>query len=86
MTQAPPPLLSLPPAVQPARVLVWALHLALPVAALWLLLAEPHVDVVWQHQPSHFWLVLAVAAVNVVLGMRMSAAARKHTDARLFLV
>ncbi len=76
----------LPPAVQPARVLVWALHLALPVAALWLLLAQPAVDVVWQHQPSHFWLVLAVAAINVVLGARMSVAARRHTDARLFLV
>ena len=51
----------LPPTVQPARALVWALHLALPVAALWLLLARPKVDAVWQHQPSHFWLVLVVA-------------------------
>jgi len=76
----------LPPAVQPVRALVWALHLALPVAALWLLLAVPAVDVMWQHQPSHFWLVLAVAAVNVVVGARMSGVARQHTDARLFLV
>ncbi len=76
----------LPPAVQPARVLVWSLHLALPVAALWLLLARPQIDAVWQHQPSHFWLVLVVAAVNVALGVRMSVAARRHTDARLFLV
>jgi hypothetical protein len=76
----------LPPATQPARVLVWALHLALPVAALWLLLARPQIDAVWQHQPSHFWLVLAVAAVNVAIGMRISVAARRHTDARLFLV
>jgi adenylate cyclase len=76
----------LPPAVQPARVLVWFLHLALPVAALWLLLARPQVDAVWQHQPSHFWLVLVVAGVNVFLGARMSVSARRHTDARLFLV
>jgi adenylate cyclase len=76
----------LPPAVQPARVLVWFLHLALPIAALWLLLAQPQVDAVWQHQPSHFWLVLIVAVVNVWLGARMSATARRHTDARLFLV
>lgn len=76
----------LPPAVQPARVLVWFLHLALPIAALWLLLAQPRVDAVWQHQPSHFWLVLIVAVVNVWLGARMSVAARHHTDARLFLV
>jgi class 3 adenylate cyclase len=76
----------LPPAVQPARVIVWALHLALPVVALWLLLARPAVDVMWQHQPSHFWLVLVVAAINVVVGVRMSIAARARTDARLFLV
>lgn len=76
----------LPPAVQPARALVWAFHLALPVAALWLLLAQPQIDIVWQHPPSHFWLVLSVAAVNVVVGVRMSAAARRHADARLFLV
>ena len=82
----PTPGVHLPPEVQPARVLVWVLHLALPVAALWLLLAQPHIDAIWQHQPSHFWLVLAVAAVNVALGARMSATARRHTDARLFLV
>ena len=82
----PTPGVHLPPAVQPARVLVWALHLALPVAALWLLLAQPQVDAAWQHQPSHFWLVLVVAAINVVVGVRMSATARRHTDARLFLV
>ncbi len=76
----------LPPTVQPVRALVWALHLALPVAALWLLLAQPAVDIIWQHPPSHFWLVLVVAAVNVVLGGRMSVVARRHTDARLFLV
>ncbi len=76
----------LPPAVQPARVVVWALHLALPVAALWLLLARPATDIVWEHHPSHFWLVVAVAGVNVALGARMNAAARTRADARLFLV
>jgi class 3 adenylate cyclase len=65
---------------------VWALHLALPVAALWLLLARPATDIIWQHHPSHFWLVLVVAAINVVVGVRMGIAARRHTDARLFLV
>jgi class 3 adenylate cyclase len=76
----------LPPTVQPARVLVWGLHLALPVVGLWLLLAQPQIDVLWQHQASHFWLVLVVAVINVVLGLRMSTAARRHLDARLFLV
>jgi adenylate cyclase len=78
--------LYLPPTFQPARALVWALHLALPVAALWLLLAQPSADVVWEHHPSHFWLVVVIAAVNVAIGARMSNAARRHTDARLFLV
>jgi class 3 adenylate cyclase len=76
----------LPPAVQPARAVVWALHLALPVAALWLLLGQPSTDLVWEHHANHFWLVLIVAAVNVVVGLRMSIAARRHIDTRLFLV
>jgi class 3 adenylate cyclase len=76
----------LPPAVQPARVLVWFLHLALPVLGLWLLLARPAADLAWEHHAEHFWLVVVVAGVNVVLGLRMGSAARRHTDARLFLV
>jgi adenylate cyclase len=76
----------LPPAVQPARVLVWFLHLALPVLGLWLLLARPTADLTWEHHGGHFWLVVVVAAGNVVLGLRMGSAARRHTDARLFLV
>jgi class 3 adenylate cyclase len=76
----------IPPAVQPARAIVWALHLALPVAALWLLLGQPSTDIAWEQHASHFWLVLAVAAVNVVVGAGMSVAARRRSDARLFLV
>jgi class 3 adenylate cyclase len=76
----------LPPAVQPARAIVWALHLALPVAALWLLLGQPATDIAWEQHASHFWLVMTVAAVNVAVGLRMSVAARRHLDARLFLV
>ena len=37
-----------------ARVAIWAFHLALPLAELWLLLAVPPADVVWEHHPSHF--------------------------------
>jgi adenylate cyclase len=76
----------LPPAVAPARVIVWALHLLVPVLGLWLLLAQPVTDLHWEHHASHFWLVLVVAGINVVLGARMGTAARRHTDARLFLV
>lgn len=68
------------------RLGVWVLHMALPLLALWLLLAQPELDVRWQHQPSHFWLVAAVAGVNVVLALRVLAAARLRGDARLLLV
>jgi class 3 adenylate cyclase len=68
------------------RAFVWALHLALPLLGLWLLLARPSLDVMWQHAPSHFWLVLTVAAVNVGLGAQIAVASRRRDDARLFLV
>lgn len=70
----------------PVRAMVWLFHLALPLAGLWLLLARPSTDALWHDAASHFWLVTAVALVNVVLGVRMSAAARRHGDARLVLV
>jgi adenylate cyclase len=70
----------------PVRPFVWVLHVALPVLALWLLVANPDLDVRWEHHPSHFWLVLAVAGVNVYLSLRVSEAALRHTDGRLFLV
>lgn len=70
----------------PVRFGVWVLHLALPLLGLWLLLGNPTLDATWEHQPSHFWLVAAVAGVNVFLGLRMSEAARRRADARLFLV
>ena len=68
------------------RVLVWVTHLALPLAGLWLLLAEPQTDLVWQDNPSHFWLVVVVGAINLVVGTQMSEASRRRGDARLFLV
>ncbi len=68
------------------RVVIWTLHLALPMAGLWLLLARPAADLPWKHHESHFWLVLVVALVNVVLGIRINIAAKRRDDARLFLV
>ncbi|MEV0150805.1 MULTISPECIES: adenylate/guanylate cyclase domain-containing protein [unclassified Nonomuraea] len=76
----------LPPATQPVRGVVWALHLAIPLAGLWLLLARPHLNVMWQHNPSHFWMILMVAGINVVLGSLISQASSRREDARLFLV
>ena len=60
--------------------------LLLPVAGFVLLLAVPSADAHWQHGPAHFWLILATALVNVVLGLAASEAARRRGDARAFLV
>jgi class 3 adenylate cyclase/uncharacterized membrane protein YidH (DUF202 family) len=60
--------------------------LLLPLAGLILLLAVPEFDVLWEHHPSHFWLVLGVAVANVVLGLLTSEAASQRGDSRLFLV
>ena len=60
--------------------------LVLPLAGLLLVLAEPDLDVEWEHHPAHFWLVLGVAVVNVTLGLLAGEAARRLDDARLFLV
>jgi adenylate cyclase len=38
--------------------------LATPVVGLALLLAEPSIDKHWDHQPSHFWIVLGAAAIS----------------------
>ncbi|WP_240197162.1 adenylate/guanylate cyclase domain-containing protein [Nonomuraea lactucae] len=76
----------LPPATQPVRGVVWAIHLALPLIGLWLLLARPQLNIEWHHNPSHFWMIITVAGINVVLGTLISEASRRRQDARLFLV
>ena len=68
------------------RASVWVLHLALPVLALWLLVAQPQLDVTWQHPVSHFWLVLGVAVVNMALAILVLRSARARSDGRLVLV
>jgi adenylate cyclase len=68
------------------RLGLWIAVLALPLAALWLLAAEPGLDRRWEHHPSHFWLVLTVAGINVALGLIASEAAARRDDDRTFLV
>jgi class 3 adenylate cyclase len=60
--------------------------LALPLAGLALLVFVPPLDAHWEHHPSHFWLVLGAALLNVALGMVVSEVARRSRDERLFLV
>jgi adenylate cyclase len=64
----------------------WLLLLALPLLGLGLLIARPELDLEWKHQPSHFWLVLTVAAVNVALAYFTNDAAMRRGDARLVLI
>ena len=72
---------------QPATVSRWwALLLVLPVIGLGLLLLRPEFDVQWEHHPSHFWLVLVTAVVNVALAYVTNLAAGRFRDARLLLV
>ena len=66
--------------------ILWTLLIAIPLAGLALLLAQPETDVDWEHHPAHFWLVLGIAAVSVALGALTSEAASRRSDARLFLV
>jgi adenylate cyclase len=40
----------------------------------------------WQHRPAHFWLVLVVAVINMVLGGATSEAAARRGDPRTFMV
>jgi len=68
------------------RSLIWLLHVALPLLGLWLLVAQPTLDLVWEDHVSHFWLVLVTAGINVVLAFLIGEAAHRRSDARLYLV
>jgi adenylate cyclase len=63
-----------------------ALLLAIPLAGLFVLLGIPELDVSWQHQPSHFWLVLVSALLSFALGLLMAEAAARRGDARVLLI
>ena len=66
--------------------LSWLLVLALPMVGLAVLIARPELDVEWRHQPSHFWLVLGVAGINLALAYFTNEAAMRRGDARLVLI
>jgi adenylate cyclase len=67
-------------------VVLLAVLLVLPLLGLGLLLRYSDADFQWKHQPSHFWLVLAVAVVSVFLAFVTGEAAKRRGDARVFLV
>jgi class 3 adenylate cyclase len=66
--------------------LVLLLAVVIPAAGLALLVASPELDQRWQHQPTHFWLVLIAAGLNVGIAYATGTAAIRRNDARLLLV
>jgi adenylate cyclase len=68
------------------RVAAWTAAVALPLAGLALLLSVPNADVLWEHHPSHFWLVLFVALVSAAVGFAMGEDAQRRADLRVALV
>jgi adenylate cyclase len=68
------------------RELIWIAALALPLIGLLVLLAAPSADGIWEHHPSHFWLVLTAAVTSAGLALSTSGIALRRADARLFLV
>ena len=69
-----------------ARLWPIGIVLALPIVGLATLIAQPELDMAWEHHPSHFWIVLVAAAVNVVLAYVTNIAAGRYHDARLTLI
>jgi hypothetical protein len=51
-----------------ARAARWATAGVLPLAVLALLLAEPRLDLRWEDDAVHFWIVLAAGLVSVAVG------------------
>src|SRR5262245_23380124 len=74
--------------VRPGAARLWpvGLVLALPLIGLAVLLVQPELDMAWEHHPSHFWIVLIAAAVNVLLAYVTNIAAGRYRDARLTLI
>ncbi|WP_067696362.1 adenylate/guanylate cyclase domain-containing protein [Nocardia jejuensis] len=72
--------------MSPIRILLWAVHVALPAAGLWLLISRPELDHMYMHQGVHFWLILGAAVLSLALGVLLLRAARAHRDMRLVLV
>jgi adenylate cyclase len=68
------------------RLALPAVALALPLAGLFLLLGVPDLDVKWERQSAHFWLVLAAATLSFLIGLLLAEAAGRRGDARVLLV
>ncbi|WUJ69209.1 adenylate/guanylate cyclase domain-containing protein [Kribbella soli] len=70
----------------PAMVVLTSLVLLIPLAGLVLLLRQPHLDLHWEHHPTHFWLVLLTASLSAGLAYLTGATALRRGDARVLFV
>ena len=70
----------------PRMLVLTGVVLALPLLGFLLLMRQPGLDLRWEHHPSHFWLVLATAALSAVLAYATGSAAERRGDARVMLV
>jgi class 3 adenylate cyclase len=69
-----------------ARLPLWGTALALPLAVVVILRAAPKLDVRWEVDPVHFWIVLTAGVANGALAIAISEAGRRRRDARLLLI
>lgn len=64
----------------------WAVVLALPLAGLTLLRLQPPLDRMWQHDPTHFWVVFGAALLSAITAYGTGTAASRRGDARVMFV
>jgi class 3 adenylate cyclase len=65
---------------------LWGACIALPAAGFALLLAAPRLDLRWQDNPAHFWLVVGAGALSLGLALVLGEAAARRGDVRVLLV
>ena len=70
----------------PRMLAVAAVAVLGPLALLAVLRGQPALDLRWENQPAHFWLVLGAAVIATILGYAVAVAARRRHDARLFAI
>jgi hypothetical protein len=63
-----------------------AFALAAPFGGFLLLMRRPSLDVHWDHQPAHFWIVLSSAVLSAALAYGTGSAALRRGDARVLMV
>jgi adenylate cyclase len=74
------------PGLDRAAVVGGVIAALLPLAGLALLLRRPGLDLMWEHHPSHFWLVLGAATLSAIVAYGTGVASVRRGDARVMLV